>query len=55
MLSPELLDTIAADREREIQQSLRMRALLRRSRGRVRPLTGIARVLRGAIRAGSRR
>ncbi len=55
MLSPDLLDVLSADREREIQKNLRVRGLLRRLPAGARPLTGVARLLRGAIGTGPRR
>jgi hypothetical protein len=53
MLSQDLLDVLSADRQREVEGSLRVRALLRRPR-RTRPLAGIARALRHAIEGGGR-
>lgn len=54
MLSKDLLDILADERQREIEGNLRVRALLGRP-PRGRPLAGLARVLRDRIEAARRR
>lgn len=54
MLSRDLLDVLTADRQREIEGNLRVRALLPRPR-RTRPIAVIARALRHTIDAAGRR
>lgn len=54
MLSKDLLDILADERQREVERELRVRALLGRPR-RARPLAGIARVIRRRIAAAAGR
>jgi hypothetical protein len=54
MLSQDLLDELAADRQREVERNLRVRALLGRPH-RARSLAGVARKLRHTIAGIGRR
>lgn len=54
MLSKDIVDVLTAERQREVERNLRVRALLGRSR-RGRPLAGLARRLRHTISSVGRR